>query len=84
MFGLPLRCRVGLSALVVLTSQLVANAAPESDFGLGRAHPTGQVAQRWELAQAEDDHAAHHPAASGSARPAPYAGGGERGCDRGG
>ncbi|AWL95910.1 FAD-binding oxidoreductase [Bradyrhizobium ottawaense] len=67
MFGLPLRCRVGLSALVVLTSQLVANAAPESDFGLGRAHPTGEVAQRWELAQAEDDHAAHHPAASGSA-----------------
>lgn len=70
MFGLPLRCRAGLSALVVLTSQLVANAALASDFGLGRAHPTGQVAQGWELAQAEDDHAAHHPAASGSVRPA--------------
>ncbi|MDA9494200.1 FAD-binding oxidoreductase [Bradyrhizobium sp. CCBAU 11361] len=67
MFGLSLRCRAGLSALVVLTSQLVANAALASDFGPGRAHPTGQVAQRWELAQAEDDHAAHHPAASGSA-----------------
>lgn len=66
MFGLPLRCRAGLSALVVLTSQLVANAALASDFGLGRAHPTGRVAQGWELAQAEDDHAAHHPAASGS------------------
>ncbi|PIT04644.1 oxidoreductase [Bradyrhizobium nitroreducens] len=66
MFGLSPRCRAGLSALVVLTGQLAANAVPASDFGLGRAHPTGQVAQGWELAQAEDDHAAHHPAASGS------------------
>jgi len=67
MSGLPRRCRSGLAALVVLTSPLAANAVPASDVGLDPAYPAGRVAQRWELAEAEDDHAAHHPAASGSA-----------------
>lgn len=66
MSGLPCRRRSSLAALVILASQLAANAALASDASLGNAYPTGQAAQRWELAQAEDDHAAHHPAASGS------------------
>ncbi|WFU20911.1 FAD-binding oxidoreductase [Bradyrhizobium sp. CB1717] len=75
MSGLPCRRRSGLAVLVILTSQLAANATLASDMGLGDAYPTGQSAQRWELAQAEDDHAAHHPAASGSAGDAVPSGG---------
>ncbi|MBW7966451.1 2Fe-2S iron-sulfur cluster-binding protein [Bradyrhizobium sp. BR 10261] len=60
MFGGPLRCRSGVAALVVLTSQLVGNAVLASDLA-------GQFFQRKELAQAESDHAAHHPAPSGGA-----------------
>ncbi|WP_240535261.1 2Fe-2S iron-sulfur cluster-binding protein [Bradyrhizobium sp. YR681] len=48
-------------------SQLAVNAALASDLGSGVAHEAGQFSRRWELAQAADDHAAHHPAASGSA-----------------
>ncbi|MBR0839645.1 2Fe-2S iron-sulfur cluster binding domain-containing protein [Bradyrhizobium liaoningense] len=65
MLGLPLRCRPGLSALVVLTSQLATIAALASDIGPGVRYAAGQAAQRVELAQAQDDHAAHHPGASG-------------------
>ncbi|MBR0783179.1 2Fe-2S iron-sulfur cluster-binding protein [Bradyrhizobium iriomotense] len=75
MSGLPCRRRSGLAALVILASQLAANAALASDLGLGSAHPTGQSVQRWELAQAEDDHAAHHPAASGATGDAVPSGG---------
>ncbi|MBC9979356.1 2Fe-2S iron-sulfur cluster-binding protein [Bradyrhizobium campsiandrae] len=64
MIGLPCRHRSGLAALVILTGQLAASAAPAS--GPGSVHRTGPFAQRWELAQAEDEHAAHHPAAAAS------------------
>lgn len=66
MFGPPLRRRSGLLLLGVLASQL-AGAAPASDLGHGVTHGAGSFPQRWELAQNEGDHAAHHPAASGSA-----------------
>ncbi|MBB4367362.1 ferredoxin-NADP reductase [Bradyrhizobium sp. cir1] len=63
---MSLRQRSGVLALVVLASQLAAIAAPASDVGRGVTHPAGQIAQRWEVAETEGDHAAHHPAASGS------------------
>ncbi|MBR1127905.1 2Fe-2S iron-sulfur cluster-binding protein [Bradyrhizobium iriomotense] len=67
MFASSLRHRSGVLIFVVLASQLAAIAAPASDAGRGVTHPAGQLAQRWEVAEAEGDHAAHHPAASGSA-----------------
>ncbi|MGY8633995.1 FAD-binding oxidoreductase [Bradyrhizobium sp. 14AA] len=65
MFGPALRRRPGLSALVVLASQLAVHGVLASDVGI--RHAAGRFAQHLQLAQAEDDHAAHHPAASGSA-----------------
>lgn len=65
MFSLPLRRRPAVFALVVLAGQMMANAVPASDAGAGRE--ARQFAQHPQLAEAEGDHAAHHPAVSGSA-----------------
>ncbi|WP_063683257.1 FAD-binding oxidoreductase [Bradyrhizobium stylosanthis] len=67
MFALPLRRRRGLLVAGVLASQLAAHAGSASDRGHGVTAAAGPSLPRWELAQAEGDHAAHHPAASGSA-----------------
>ncbi|WP_456748810.1 FAD-binding oxidoreductase [Bradyrhizobium sp. USDA 4354] len=45
-------------------------AAPASDVGPGVAPAADTFAQRWEVAEAEGDHAAHHPAGA-EARPKP-------------
>ncbi|TFV75323.1 2Fe-2S iron-sulfur cluster binding domain-containing protein [Bradyrhizobium frederickii] len=72
MFGSSFRCRSGLFALAILASQPFAIAAPASDVGRGLPHAAGRFAQRWQVAEAEGDHAAHHPAGTGGeARPKP-------------
>jgi ferredoxin-NADP reductase len=70
MSGPSLRRRFGLLALGILASQLAAMAAPASDVDGGITPAAKTFAQRWEFAEAEGDHAAHHPAgASGEAGP---------------
>ncbi|MDD1516959.1 MULTISPECIES: FAD-binding oxidoreductase [Bradyrhizobium] len=72
MSGPILRCRFGLLALGILASQLAAMAAPASDVGRGVTAAAERFAQPWKVADAEGDHAAHHPAgAGGEARPEP-------------
>ncbi|MDF0495525.1 FAD-binding oxidoreductase [Bradyrhizobium yuanmingense] len=71
MSGRSLRRRFGLLALGILASQLAAMAAPASDVGRGVTPASERFAQRWKVAEAEGDHAAHHPAgAGGEAKPA--------------
>ncbi|MCA1384702.1 FAD-binding oxidoreductase [Bradyrhizobium sp. BRP23] len=72
MSGPCLRRRFGLLALGILASQLAAMAAPASDVGRGLMPAAERFAQRWKVAEADGDHAAHHPAgAGGEARPKP-------------
>ncbi|MFB6463214.1 2Fe-2S iron-sulfur cluster-binding protein [Bradyrhizobium tunisiense] len=67
MFGPSLRCRSGLFALGLLASQLAPIAAPASEVGRGVTHGAARFAPLREVAEAEGDHTAHHPAASGIA-----------------
>ena len=65
-----LECRRGLHVLAVLGSGFVASAVFAGGLGSGgdpdRRPLAEQASRSWKLVQAEDSHAAHHPAASGS------------------